>query len=183
MQQIIAKKLKILRKQQGWSLDKTADITGVSKAMLGQIERGESSPTLNTLWKIVNGFDISFSSFINDTQTDTKQPLSSLKQGEQLLLESLFPYDATTKMEMYRFTLAPQTEHSSLAHGDGVIEYLYILQGTLDVWCDNAWHELKSGDKLSFNADQLHSYVNNQNNDCVVINTLCYSKQGKNNAG
>ena len=37
--------LQLLRKQRGWSLDKTAAATGVSKAMLGQIERGESSPT------------------------------------------------------------------------------------------------------------------------------------------
>jgi len=52
--------LQLLRKQRGWSLDKTAAATGVSKAMLGQIERGESSPTVATLWKIATGFETSF---------------------------------------------------------------------------------------------------------------------------
>ena len=42
--------LKELRRKKGWSLDKAAEKTGVSKAMLGQIERGESSPTIATLW-------------------------------------------------------------------------------------------------------------------------------------
>ena len=44
--------LKTLRQQRGWSLSRLAEETGVSKAMLGQIERNESSPTVATLWKI-----------------------------------------------------------------------------------------------------------------------------------
>jgi transcriptional regulator with XRE-family HTH domain len=60
----IASHLKSLRKSRGLSLDKTAQLTGVSKAMLGQIERGESSPTIATLWKIATGLSASFSSFI-----------------------------------------------------------------------------------------------------------------------
>ena len=50
--------LKQLRQQQGWSLDRAALACGVSKAMLGQIERGESSPTVVTLWKIAAGFHL-----------------------------------------------------------------------------------------------------------------------------
>ena len=48
--QHIAQHLKALRKAQGLSLDSVAKLTGVSKAMLGQIERQESSPTISTLW-------------------------------------------------------------------------------------------------------------------------------------
>ena len=57
----VALALKSLRETRGWSLDKTAEATGVSKAMLGQIEREESSPTVATLWKMARGFDVSFS--------------------------------------------------------------------------------------------------------------------------
>ena len=59
----IAQHLQSVRKGRGLSLDKTAKLTGVSKAMLGQIERGESSPTIATLWKIATGLECSFSSF------------------------------------------------------------------------------------------------------------------------
>ena len=62
--QHIAATLQLLRKQKSWSLDKAAQATGVSKAMLGQIERGESSPTVATLWKIATGFQTSFSTFL-----------------------------------------------------------------------------------------------------------------------
>ena len=61
----IAQRLKELRKLRGWSLEKKKKKTGVSKAMLGQIERGESSPTIGTLWKISSGLESSFSSFLS----------------------------------------------------------------------------------------------------------------------
>ena len=56
--------LRALRTGRAWSLDRAAQETGVSKAMLGQIERGESSPTIATLWKIASGFNTSLSSLI-----------------------------------------------------------------------------------------------------------------------
>ncbi len=49
--QHLAATLKTLRQQRGWSLSRLAEETGVSKAMLGQIERNESSPTVATLWR------------------------------------------------------------------------------------------------------------------------------------
>lgn len=52
--------LKALRQARGWSLSKLAEETGVSKAMLGQIERNESSPTVSTLWKIATGLNVPF---------------------------------------------------------------------------------------------------------------------------
>ncbi len=48
----IGEKLKSIRMARTLSLDDTAVLTGVSKPMLGQIERGQSVPTVTTLWKI-----------------------------------------------------------------------------------------------------------------------------------
>ncbi len=63
--------LKQLRQQRGWSLSRLAEATGVSKAMLGQIERNESSPTVATLWKIATGLNVPFSTFISPPQSAT----------------------------------------------------------------------------------------------------------------
>src|SRR6476659_6616138 len=80
----IARTLKALRQERGWSLDKTAEETGVSKAMLGQIEREESSPTIATLWKIASGFNVSFSSFIEDTTSEFNEPIHRAGQTQQV---------------------------------------------------------------------------------------------------
>ena len=51
----IGKHLKNIRQNRELSLDEAAEMTGVSKPMLGQVERGQSSPTITTLWKIATG--------------------------------------------------------------------------------------------------------------------------------
>lgn len=56
----IASNLRRIRKSKNMSLDMLARKTGVSKSMLGQIERGESIPTISTVAKITNGIGISF---------------------------------------------------------------------------------------------------------------------------
>src|SRR5437762_1737845 len=96
--------LKALRRERGWSLDKAAEKTGVSKAMLGQIEREESSPTIATLWKIASGFNTSFSSFIEDIQIGS--PTHRVGQAQQLhphdkkiRVMPLFPFDKELNFE------------------------------------------------------------------------------------
>ena len=51
----IGERLKEIRNTRQLTLDDVAELTGVSKPMLGQIERGQSSPTINILWKISTG--------------------------------------------------------------------------------------------------------------------------------
>lgn len=65
-----AKLLKSIRSDLGWSLDQTATRTGVSKAMLGQIERGESTPTVATLWKIATGLGVPMTALLEADRGD-----------------------------------------------------------------------------------------------------------------
>lgn len=84
----ISKNLQTIRKERGLSLDKTAKITEVSKAMLAQIERGDSVPTVTTLWKIANGLKVSFSSLISQ-QTNPIRVIK--KQDRHLITEEKKP--------------------------------------------------------------------------------------------
>ena len=69
---LVSQNLKKIRDEKKLSLDKLAELTGVSKSMLAQIERGESSPTIAVVWKIANGLKISFTSLLSAPQTDTQ---------------------------------------------------------------------------------------------------------------
>ncbi|MHC8521501.1 helix-turn-helix domain-containing protein [Rossellomorea sp. H39__3] len=66
----IGDNIRKIRKERGLSLDQVADRTGVSKAMIGQIERDDSNPTVATLWKIANGLKVSFSSLLEAPAAD-----------------------------------------------------------------------------------------------------------------
>ena len=65
----IGERLKEIRNTRHLTLDEVAELTGVSKPMLGQIERGQSSPTINVLWKISTGLKIPLSFFCRQPDT------------------------------------------------------------------------------------------------------------------
>lgn len=159
--------LKALRQKRGWSLDKAAEETGVSKAMLGQIERQESSPTIATLWKIASGFNTSFSSFLGDMQLDLNEPIHRPGQTQNLhpnddkiKVASLFPFDETLNCEIFKIDLLPGCEHLSPPHQAGVIEHVIVVDGEMEVLLNNKWQSLCKGEGLRFNANQAHGYRN-----------------------
>ncbi len=166
--QHIADRLRWLRRQQGWSLDRTARETGVSKAMLGQIERGESSPTVATLWKIASGFRVSFSSLLAPTaeasgEAATVQPERRAAWGEDaagMQVVPLFPFDPVLGFELFVITLAPGAVSESAPHAPGVVEHLVVVEGTLEVCLEGRWQRLDAGEGVRFAADRPHGYRN-----------------------
>lgn len=178
----IATRLKILRKNNGWSLSVASEKTGVSKAMLGQIERGESSPTIATLWKIINGFKVSFSSFIKDIPEDIMVNVyrkSDFKQihphDDKILIMPLFPFDEKLNFETFVIELLPSGEHISQAHAQGVIEHVLVIEGEMQVLANDLWHSLKKNEGLTFNANQIHGYKNTSSTKAVFHNMIHYT--------
>ncbi|WFL69976.1 XRE family transcriptional regulator [Pantoea sp. X85] len=76
----IGKKVKAEREKRSWSLTELAEQSGVSRAMIHKIERGESSPTATLLARLAGSFDMSMSQLIalSEVQTGTL-----LKQHQQ----------------------------------------------------------------------------------------------------
>ncbi|BDS32410.1 helix-turn-helix domain-containing protein [Aeromonas caviae] len=167
MSRYLAQRLKGLRTERGWSLDMAARETGVSKAMLGQIERGESSPTVATLWKIATGFRVSFSSFIEPTpeaQGETVYRIADdIRQqpaGEGMQVAPLFPYEARFGFELFELTLLPGYQRESEPHEPGVTEHVIVISGVMEVLVDGAWRYLDQGEAVRFAADRPHGYRN-----------------------
>lgn len=163
----ISQTLKELRQEKGWSLDVTSKKTGVSKAMLGQIERGESNPTISTLWKIASGFETSFSSFIEEKNMNSSLPIHRSGHPQQIHPEddkirvmTLFPYEETLSFEVFLIELFPECAHLSPPHKRGVIEHVVVIEGQIEVLENGVWHTVKKNEGFRFQADQPHGYRN-----------------------
>ncbi|MHA7880754.1 MAG: helix-turn-helix domain-containing protein [Saccharospirillum sp.] len=170
--------LKALRTQRQWSLDQASKKTGVSKAMLGQIERGESSPTLNTLWKIARGFELSFSQLMA-VLVPQAIGASFTPSESGLSVRTLVPYDAGMQAELLELTLSPGGCRESAAHEPGVTEHVIVLSGVMSVAVDGLWHPLTSGQVLAFAADRPHAYRNDQPQQEAVFHNLIYYPRGR----
>lgn len=173
--QYMADQLKRLRQQRQWSLTEAAEYTRVSKAMLGQIERAESSPTIATLWKIATGFSVPFTTFIEPTSLFT-EPASPLlnEPCQPMSVTPLFPYDSQLNMDMLLIQLVPGGQSDSDPHQPGVIEHIWVVRGVLAVKIESRWIRLTQGETLRFAADVPHSYANAGNTLVQFHNVIHY---------
>jgi XRE family transcriptional regulator, regulator of sulfur utilization len=177
----ISSALKLLRGQRGWSLDTVSQKTGVSKAMLGQIERGESSPTIATLWKIASGFDVSFSSFVEDLKPNDPDFIhrsSHLKQmhpkDDKIRVMPIFAYDERLDFEVFIIELLPGCEHLSPPHQQGVVEHVIVASGEIEVLINSTWHLVRPHEGLRFQADKPHGYRNMSDLPAVFHDMIHY---------
>ncbi len=162
----ISLNLKKIRLGKKMSLDDVSELTGVSKSMLGQIERGDSNPTISTIGKIVSGLrvtvdDLIYSS-INSTYLVNREKLIPVKEIEgQYAVFNYFPCDKSRDFEIYGITVQPDGIYKSGSHGERTTEYIVVTKGTLTLKIDNEFYEIKEGDAFRFDCDKEHRYINN----------------------
>ncbi len=179
----LAGRLRYLRTARAWSLDRTATETGVSKAMLGQIERGESSPTVATLWKIAGGFECSLSSFLAETSNSkaalflSAETVRAKPALDDMLVAPLFPYEPRFGFELFEITLLPGYARHSDAHATGVTEHVVVVRGHMDVLISGVWANLSEGDAVRFAADSAHGYRNLGAAPAVFHNLIHYPQK------
>lgn len=175
----IPHRLKTLRKAKGWSLDTASKNTNVSKAMLGQIERGESCPTIAVLWKIAAGFKVAFSTFLEEGQDHTTyhrsgEPKQILPNDSKILVTPIFPYDKKLGFETFIIKLLPGCNHLSSPHQEGVVEHIVVTQGTMEVLVNGIWHRLKENEGLRFDANTPHGYRNTSVLNATILDIIHY---------
>lgn len=165
IQKNIGENLRNIRKNRGFSLDATSELTGVSKAMLGQIERGESNPTVTTLWKIASGLQVSFSSLIKDEPSDLlfvdyKSIPPIVESNGEYRVYPIFPFDPRKKFEIFIVEMDPGCQHLSEKHNDGVEEYITVLKGELEIQIGEQSRQVSPGNSIRFLANKNHTYKN-----------------------
>ena len=173
--QHLAVTLKNLRQERAWSLSKLAEETGVSKAMLGQIERNESSPTVATLWKIATGLNVPFSVFITPAEADGEQSFDPQQQA--MVVTPIFPWDPELCFDHFSITLAPGALSESTPHEKGVIEHVVVIGGQLDMCVQGEWRRLEAGEGLRFAGDLPHAYRNSGEQTVHFHSIIHYPKE------
>lgn len=173
---IIGDNLRKVRIDMNYSLDRVAELTGISKSMLGQIERGESTPTVTTLWKISNGLKVSFSSLMEnrtgDTEIITQDKAPRLDDTDEgCKVYSFIPYSPEMGFESYVMELEPKCTHESEAHVNASYEFIYVVKGEISIKTAGSIHSVAEGQMLKFEANSSHSYMNvtNETVKCHII--------------
>ncbi len=180
---VVGRSLRRLRTERGLSLERLAQQSGVSRAMLGQVELGQSAPTINVLWKIARALDVPFSALITTTQASGAKVLRAAQAKRLLSSEgsftsrALFPFDEPRRVEFYELKLAPKGQESAEAHAPGTVENLVVTKGSVEIDAGSEKHRLDAGDAILFEADVAHAYRNVGAGEAVMYLVMTYAEQ------
>jgi transcriptional regulator with XRE-family HTH domain len=176
--QALGENLRTLREDRNLSLQSLADLTGVSKSMLCQIETGKSNPTIETLWKIANGLRISFTSLLRGATP--RVVLRSFREAEPLeggtagyRAYPVVPFDPEGGFEIYYVEVDPGCLMESEPHNGTVEEHVLVLRGDLSIRVASQSYRVGREQCLSFLANVPHAYENS--GDTVVCATMVLS--------
>ena len=151
--------------------------------MLGQIELGQSAPTINVLWKIARALEVTFSALIS---ARSQSGALVLRSSESKILTSkdrtfssraLFPFDEPRRVEFYELLLKGHSEERADAHPPGTLENLMVTRGTLEMEVGPERHLLAAGDAILFEADKPHVYRNVGPEDVTMYLVMTYAEE------
>ncbi|HWP50257.1 MAG TPA: helix-turn-helix domain-containing protein, partial [Clostridia bacterium] len=178
---VISENLKKIREENKLSLDMVAKLSGVSKSMLGQIERCEVNPTVSTMWKIANGLKISFSQFITHAESDIElidtthlEPI--LEDKGNVKIYPTFPFDSVRRFEIYSLEINKAGYLSTEPHLQGTQEFITLFSGELTITLGEKRFVVNAGKAIRFKADEPHSYENTGNAICLLNMVIYYPR-------
>ena len=149
--------------------------------MLGQVELGQSTPTIGVLWKIARALGVSFSALITDPTAIHPTVLRVAKakvltsHTGAFVSRALFPFDAARSVEFYELRLAPGSVERADPHATGTRENLVVADGKLGMVVGGTRHHLASGDAILFDADVPHEYWNEGDEPLRMYLVMTYS--------
>lgn len=170
-EELITKNIKELRKQKNITLQKLADLTGLTKGYLSKIERAKKAPPYSTLNKIALalGIDAAFLlganfqksqdariSFTKSHKRKRIETLGSISEGSLYGYEyEALAFDKPGK-NMEPYIIEPAFEDEAIFQHEGE-EFMFVLEGTHEFVYDGKTYIMEEGDCVYFDAAVPHT--------------------------
>lgn len=162
---LLPSRLKAARQAQGLSLDAVAKLSGVSRSMVSQIERGESSPTIATLWNLTTALQVDFAGLLEGSQTPDIEVLKAddvptIKNVDaDCSIRILSRPEDAGQNEVYDLLFEAGGSLKSSPHAAGTTEHLTIIEGKLIIESGSSTIHISTGDTARYAADTDHAII------------------------
>ena len=162
-----------LRGRRGLTLEALAERSGVSRAMISKLERGEKNPTLVVAAKLAEGLGVTLSQLVGIEER--REVVVVPRQGRMVMRDSetgferqlLSPSFIGRGVEFVRNSIPEgSTSGEFPPHRKGVAEYVVVERGRLRATLGGEEYLLEEGDAVYFEADVPHRFDNAGEGEC-----------------
>jgi transcriptional regulator with XRE-family HTH domain len=169
----LGERVRGLRRERGLTLDLLAERSGVSRAMISKLERGEKNPTLVVAAKVAEGLGLSLSQLVG---AEERREVVVVPRGRRTVMRDpgtgferqlLSPSFGGCGIEFTRIVVPDgSTSGEFPPHRRGVEEYIVVESGRLRAVLGGECYLLEEGDALYFEADVSHRFDNAGEGEC-----------------
>jgi XRE family transcriptional regulator, regulator of sulfur utilization len=177
--EVLGARVRALREAMDMSLRDLAERSGVSAPMLSQVERGETSPTLQIASRIASGLELRLSQLLRLDESGSVTVVRSAERRKGPTTVAGHSYEILSsplpgqRAELSRHRLAPGAATGGPGdppvHEPGSRETAVIEAGAVILACDGQRLALATGDCVTFDADLPHHFENPGSEDAVLL--------------
>jgi len=173
----LAENLRYLRDRRRLTQVRLAQISGVPRSTLANIETGAGNPTLTNLASLASALQITIEELLSAPPSSgrvyPKGTLPSHQRGSptKSMIHKLLP-DPIPGMEIDRMEMEPGSRIRGVPHRPGTREYLYCEKGAISLWSAGEHFSLEAGDVCVFQGDQPHTYVNEGKSVAITLGVV-----------
>jgi transcriptional regulator with XRE-family HTH domain len=179
--QVLQDRVTLLRKKNKLTLNQLASLSGVSRSMLSQIERGQANPTLAVTFRIAQAFGISIGELVEQAGSSANidivhadDPNNLFRKDKECTIRTLSPLHTEKSVEFYELKIAAKSSLKSAAHFEGARELLTVTEGSASIESGTTHCVLGVGDTAHYRADVEHCIKNTGKEELVCFLVVTY---------
>src|SRR6188472_1293369 len=159
----VGARVRSLRRERGLTIEQVAAATGLTKGFISQLERDRTSPSLSSIARICDALGVRLSHIFE------REPAPALvRRNERSPVDTYFPTEnhLLSSRDEERFQAIESVVAPGAGAGDelyslpGEMEFVYVLEGTLEIQVAEEKHVLEQGDALTYPLSKPHTWRN-----------------------
>jgi DNA-binding transcriptional MerR regulator/quercetin dioxygenase-like cupin family protein len=154
-------RLRRFRQERGLTLEQASAGVGLSPSFLSELERDQSGASMSTLHRLLGYYGTTVAAVLRAPGGGEARPRRAGRgrsmRGQGVVVEQLV--DGRSLMAVQMVTVEPRggSEGGYAHEGE---EFVYVLEGSLEVVLSEERHLLRAGDSLNFSSSVIHSWRN-----------------------
>lgn len=167
-------KVKDLRAARGWTRETLAQATGQTPEFIVQVENDELTPPVSFLLGLARAFQVDPADFLREEQKAAIQDQRTkafVTRTQNYSYQTLTPGAENERLRAFRITIEPRESHQPVAYKHDGEEFIYVMEGELELTLGHKAHHLKPLESIHFNSNTPHQLksLSDQPTVCLVV--------------
>ncbi len=170
----LGEKIKKIRESHDWTIESLAQQTDQTPEFIQKVETNEVVPSVSFLLKLSRALGVDPGTFLSDEEKahiQDKRAQAFITRTKNYAYQTLTPGAENQHLRGFMITIEAKQTHKPVAYKHEGEEFIYVMEGSLELTLDNRINHIKAGESMHYNSEIPHKLKNKGNDTtrCLVM--------------